>query len=126
VQTVVLVRVIVLVWVTGMVKVVVPSVTVDEVTGQVVVTMVKVLVVGPGFTGVWEGLVLVLVVHGVVLGLVLVEWVLVLVVHGVVVCLVLVEWVEWVEVVEVVQGVDHEEWPSPTWTHSPTAEEGWM
>jgi hypothetical protein len=36
-------------------------------------------------------LVLVLVVHGVVLGLVLVEWVLVLVVHGVVVCLVLVE-----------------------------------
>jgi hypothetical protein len=32
VQTVVLVRVMVLVWVTGMVKVVVPSVTVDEVT----------------------------------------------------------------------------------------------
>lgn len=34
VQTVVLVRVMVLVWVTGMVKVVVPEVTVDEVTGN--------------------------------------------------------------------------------------------
>jgi hypothetical protein len=136
VQTVVLVRVMVLVRVTGMVKVEVPSVTVDEVTGQVVVTMVIVLVVGPGFTGVWEGLVLVEwavvdVVHGVVVCLVLVEWVVVDVVHGVVVGLVLVEWVEWVEwvevaVVDVVQGVDHEEWPPSTGTHSPTAEEGWM
>lgn len=51
VQTVVLVRVMVLVPVTGTVQVELPELTVDEVTGQVVVTMVMVLVV-PGFTGV--------------------------------------------------------------------------
>jgi hypothetical protein len=50
VQTVVLVMVMVLVPVTGTVKVLEPEVTVDEVTGQVVVTKVSVLVV-PGFTG---------------------------------------------------------------------------
>jgi hypothetical protein len=84
VQTVVLVMVMVLVPVTGTVKVSEPEMWVEVVTGQVVVTMVRVLVV-PGFTGVWD---VVWVRTGVVEVWVGVVWVrdeVVEVVHGVVV-----------------------------------------